>query len=200
MQEQHNVTSELKAKINIIEKRQYKLKQEMADIEKEIAKINLRILQTRQKQCTMINNIKNGWKASKTLFMVRVILIAMILAILVFAFLNNFSMQILTSAIGMTLILIMIAMKYKKYRQLIPFLLLALITAVISNYIGDIQMKWNLLFAALAILSVGLALQAFTSGEVVENKLNEIHREIDKLTENINAKQKTENEESGIDK
>ena len=191
MQEQCNVTSELKAKINIIEKRQCKLKQEMADLEKEIAKINLRVLQPRQKQCTMINNIKNDWKASKTRFMVRVILIAMILAILVFAFLNNSSLQILASAIGMTLILIMIAVKYKKYRQLIGFLLVALIIAVISNYISDMQMKWNLMFASLAILSVGLALQTFNSGEFVENKLNEIDQKIDKLTKNINARPKS---------
>lgn len=191
MQEQCNVTSELKAKINIIEKRQCKLKQEMAALEKEIAKINLRVLQPRQKQCTMINNIKNDWKASKTRFMVRVILIAMILAILVFAFLNNSSLQILTSAIGMTLILIMIAVKYKKYRQLIGFLLVALVIAVISNYISDMQMKWNLMFASLAILSVGLALQAFNSGEFVEKKLNEIDQKIDRLTKNINARPKS---------
>ena len=191
MQEQCNVTSELKAKINIIEKRQRKLKQEMADLEKEIAKINLRVLQPRQKQCTMIDNIKNDWKASKTRFMVRVILIAMILAILVFAFSNNSSLQILTSAIGMTLILIVIAVKYKKYRQLIGFLLVALAIAVISNYISDMQMKWNLMFASLAILSVGLALQAFNSGEFVENKLNEIDQKMDKLTKNINARPKS---------
>jgi len=191
MQEQCNVTSELKAKINIIEKRQRKLKQEMADLEKEIARINLRVLQPRQKQCTMIDNIKNDWKASKTRFMVRVILIAMILAILVFAFSNNSSLQILTSAIGMTLILIVIAVKYKKYRQLIGFLLVALAIAVISNYISDMQMKWNLMFASLAILSVGLALQAFNSGEFVENKLNEIDQKMDKLTKNINARPKS---------
>jgi len=166
-----------------MEKRQDELKKEVADLRRQVAN-TLRVVGHQRRPTGIGQCIANSWASSKTIFMIHVILILMVVLTVMATIIRNDSLQFLTTIIGFSAILIMMAIKYRKYRQLVVFLLIAFALMIAWNYTGDVQLKWNLMFASLSIASFGLALHGFNIGESSEMKQDEIDRKLALLITN----------------
>jgi hypothetical protein len=94
----------------------------------------------------------------------------------------NNQIQTLSLEIGLIVITLILYIRYPKYRCLTGFFSFALLIFIVANFVDD-ALKWTLISIAIGITAIGFALQTFSSGEVVEQKLEKIEIVEKKLNE-----------------
>ena len=114
------------------------------------------------------------WRESRTLFFAMIMLIMTLAAIIIATFYQNIQLQSLIFYIGFSLVGVIIFVGSPKYRIFIIFFLLAMLIFIYTNFITDIIFKWTLFSAAVALIALGFAYQAFYSDEAVEHKLEQL--------------------------
>ncbi|MBA7583113.1 hypothetical protein ES708_25051 [subsurface metagenome] len=169
------------------------LKKEFIDAEEKYIKLRDEISQTNKRAVSLYletepspfvrfcKKIQQMWRVSKTLFFIELILVAMLVAITIFY--GDTTRQTLSLESGFTLIFIILWVRFPKYRQFISSALLAMLIFIYINFVDDVSLKWTLISAGITIIGVGLALQTFSSAEVVEHKLEKIEVVEKKLDE-----------------
>jgi len=120
--------------------------------------------------------IQQIWRFSKTGFFIILVLLAILAAYTIATFYyQNSRMQTLSFGIGFALIgLIVLIGLPKKYVYLTGAFFFSTLVFLATNFVSDGALKWVLISAGISIIGLGLAVQTFTSGEVIEQKLNDI--------------------------
>jgi len=173
------------------------------DLKKEIAQTNKRIIELNRKfepPCARVcDRIQQDWKASRISFLMISILIAMLVAVIIFLRHQNVNAEILTVGIGLIIISIISMTRSSKHWQLGVLLIFAVILLIGSNYASNDSLKFTLSSSALAVIAIGLALESLDSGEAIDGQLREIDEKISKLVNTPNQLP-TEIEEKPEDK
>jgi hypothetical protein len=180
------------------------LKGEFIEAEEKYLKLKDEINQTNKKAADLYlktepslfvrlcKKIQQMWRVSKTLFFIELILIATLVAGTIFY--GDSTRQTLSIEIGFTLIVIIFWVRLPKYRQFTGFFFLAMLIFIYINFVSDVSFRWTLISAGITIVGVGLALQAFSSGEVVEHRLGKIEIVEKKLDELLKRLPESPNE------
>ena len=172
------------AEYNDIKLRVPVLKKEFIDAEEKYIKLRDEISQTNKRAVSLYlqtepslfvrfyKNIQQIWVVSKTLFFIILILIMTLVAVSVFY--GNNHMQTLSIECGFTVVGIILLIGFPKYRQVTGFFVLAMLIFIQANFISDETFRWTLIATAIAIFGIGLTFRAFSLGEIVEKRLDEV--------------------------
>jgi len=185
------------------------LKKEFIDAEKKYIELRNEISQTNKEAVNLYlqtepspfvrfyKRIQQIWRVSKTHFFIMLILLATlaVYTLATFYYRNN-QMQTLSIEIGFTLIGFVLFIRLPKYRYFTGAFLLAMLIIISISFVDDGALKWTFISTAIAIIGVGLAIQTFSSGEVVEQKLGKIEiveKKLNEVLERIPESPATEN-------
>lgn len=176
------------SKIENLEKRLLELERELTDaeakckaleaeIEKSVAELNSQLDSSWARFCY---KVQRKWNESKMGFMAMVILLVTMLAFIIVTifYQQDVKLGLLTLTIGSSLAFLFLGIRYKKYRWLLGWAIVAFLLLVISVYTTNAEVQWNYRFLGLTVLTIGFAIQTFFSGEYVEKKLDDINKKI----------------------
>ncbi len=169
---------ELKKELDDIQKKQSKLSQKITNLDKDVAQITSR---TQPAQNSIVKRIQRSYRKSKPLFIMFVLSVLTVLAMVIAAAFRNIRLEYLFLDLEFLIWAVIVAWYSKKHRQLMLYFIVALALFAISIYVTNRTLVWNLIFAGLGILALGFAIYSFSSGERVENRLNEIYKEVTEL-------------------
>ena len=123
------------------------------------------------------------WKYSKIVFVGWLICVLMLLAAIYAVIKRNLNLEMLFLSIGFVVLGIAMLTKMKKYFPIILALVVSFMVIDFSNYfVKSATDIWNYRSYALAIMGLGLAVQAFYSGEDIEKRLASIDEKLTKVT------------------
>lgn len=128
-------------------------------------------------------------RVSRTRFLVILILLATLgaysLASLCY---QSGQMQSLSLGIGFALVGFVLFIGLSEYRYLTGAFVLAMLIIISTAFVGDGALKWALISTSIGVVGVGLAIQTFSSGGVVERKLEKmetLERKLDEVLERL---------------
>lgn len=185
------------------------LKKEFIDAEEKYIELRNEISQTNRRAVSLYlqiepspfvrfyNTIQQIWRVSKTRFFIISILLVTLAATITATFYQNNRMQTLSLEIGLTLIGLILYIRFPKYRYLTGFFLLAMLLFIGANFVDD-ALKWALISIAIGITAIGFATQTFSSGEVVEQKLEKLEivdKKLNKVLERLPESSTIENDQ-----
>jgi sulfite exporter TauE/SafE len=116
-------------------------------------------------------------------------------------FYQNNLIQNLSFDIGFIIITLILYIRFPKYRLLTSMFLLAIFIFIFANFKDDESMQWTLISTAIAIIALGLSLQAFSSDEFTEQKLSKIdtiEKKLDEVIKRFPESPNINNQSSGI--
>lgn len=191
-----------------IKRRLPALKREFIDAEEKYIALRNEISQTNKKAVNLYlqtepspfvrlyKRIQQIWRDSKTSFFIILILLVMLAAytLATFYYRNN-QIQTLSLEIGLIVITFILYIRFPKYRCLTGFFSFAMLIFIVANFVDD-ALKWTLISIAIGITAIGFALQTFSSGEVVEQKVEIVEKKLNKVLERLPESPTTENHQS----
>jgi hypothetical protein len=187
----------LKKDFNNVENKYIKLQDEITKTNKRTVKLYLKMEPSPLIRIT--KNIRQIWRNSKALFLIILILIVMLVPMGIF-YQNNL-IQNLSFDIGFIIITLILYIRFPKYRLLTSMFLLAIFIFIFANFKDDESMQWTLISTAIAIIALGLSLQAFSSDEFTEQKLSKIdtiEKKLDEVIKRFPESPNINNQSSGI--
>jgi len=158
------------------EKRYTELKNEIGKINKRAIKLYLKTEPSLISR--LLKRIQQTWKISKALFFIQLTLLVT-LAVLPFSY-GNSKLQAIIFESGFTIVILISYVSSPKYRDLTGYFIIAMGLFLLINVLNE-SLTWTLISLGISMAGLGFASYAFTSGEALEKKFENMETIQNKL-------------------